>query len=190
MGSKYGTLPIKQLRDHLHKREHEAFLSAFKTPSLLALASGDSLPSGITVAEDRPSEGAPNFVPTIAFVDTNLDQRPPRGPYRRHAIEFKRAVVEQSLQPGASVSRIARQHDVNANQIFAWRKAYWDRRLGVAAFVPIIFTGTEGLDATEMLEAPADAFGRLTIECKGARLTVEGRPDAQMLAHVLAVLLR
>lgn len=42
VGSKYSGLPIKQLRDHLHKREHEAFLSAFKTPSLLALASGDN----------------------------------------------------------------------------------------------------------------------------------------------------
>lgn len=69
-------------------------------------------------------------------MDTNLDQRPqrgPRGPYRRHSIEFKRTVVEQSLQPGASVSRLARQHDVNANQIFAWRKAYQEGRLGVCA---------------------------------------------------------
>ena len=132
-------------------------------------------------------------MPTIAFMDTNLDQRPPRGtrgPYRRHTIEFKRAVVEQSLQPGASVSRLARPHDVNANQIFAWRKAYRDGRLGVAGFVPIILTGTDGLDAKEMLEAPADASGRLTFECKGARLTVEGRPDAQVLAQVLAVQLR
>ena len=58
------------------------------------------------------------------FMDTNLYQRSPRGPrgpYRRHSIEFKRAVVEQSLQPGASVSRLARQHDVNANQIFGKR---------------------------------------------------------------------
>lgn len=42
MGSKYSGLPIKQLRDHLHKREHEAFLSAFKTPCLLTLARGDN----------------------------------------------------------------------------------------------------------------------------------------------------
>lgn len=40
------------------------------------------------------------------------------------------------------------------------------------------------------LDTPAAALGRLTIERKGARLTVEGRPDAQMLAQVLAVLLR
>ncbi|KAI5912187.1 transposase [Thauera sp. 2A1] len=126
-------------------------------------------------------------------MDTNLDQRPqrgPRGPYRRHTIEFKRTVVEQSLQPGASVSRLARQHDINANQIFTWRKAYHEGRLGTAAFVPIVLTDTDGLEATERLDPPAVAFGRLTIERKGARLTVEGRPDAQVLAQVLAVLLR
>lgn len=116
-------------------------------------------------------------------MDTNLDQRSPRGtrgPYRRHTIAFKRAVVEQSLQPGASVSRLARQHDVNANQILAWRKAYQEGRLGGTAFVPIILADTDDEDAPEMLDTPAAAFGRLTIERKGARLTVEGRPDAQV----------
>ena len=126
-------------------------------------------------------------------MDRNLDQRPQRGtrgPYRRHTIEFKRAVVEQSLQPGASVSRLARLHDINANQIFAWRKAYQEGRLGAATFVPIILTDTDSEDALEMLDTQEAAFGRLTIERKGARLTVEGRPDAQVLAQVLAVLLR
>lgn len=56
--------------------------------------------------------------------------------------------------------------------------------------MPIILTDTDGLEPTEMLEAPAAAFGRLTIERKGTRLTVEGRPDAQVLAQVLAVLLQ
>ena len=126
-------------------------------------------------------------------MDRNLDQRPQRGtrgPYRRHTIEFKRAVVEQSLQPGASVSRLARLHDINANQIFAWRKAYQEGRLGAATFVPIILTDTDSEDALEMLDTQEAAFGRLTIERNGARLTIEGRPDAQVLAQVLAVLVR
>lgn len=42
VGSKYGELAIKQLRDHLHKREHEAFLSAFRAPTLLVLAMRDN----------------------------------------------------------------------------------------------------------------------------------------------------
>ena len=100
---------------------------------------------------------------------TRVDQRPRRGtrwPYRRHTIELKRAVVEQSRQPGASVSRLAHPHDINAKQIFAWRKGQHEGRLGVAVFVPIIRTDTDALDAPEMLDAPAAALGRLTIEAR------------------------
>lgn len=127
------------------------------------------------------------------FMDTNLDQRTrrgARGPYRRHPIELKRAVVEQSLQPGASVSRLARQHDINANQIFAWRKAYQEGRLGAARFVPVVVSGTDSLSATDPVETPPSAFGRLTIERHGARLTIEGCPDVQVLTQILTVLLR
>jgi len=37
---------------------------------------------------------------------------------------LKREIVAASLAPGASVSVVARQYDVNANQVFAWRKLY------------------------------------------------------------------
>lgn len=60
----------------------------------------------------------------------------------------------------------------------------------MAAFVPIILADTDDEEAPEMLDTPVAASGRLTIERKGARLTVEGRPDALVLAQVLAVLLR
>jgi hypothetical protein len=33
-----------------------------------------------------------------------------------------------SFAPGASVSIVARQYDVNSNQLFAWRKLYGDAR--------------------------------------------------------------
>ena len=35
---------------------------------------------------------------------------------------FKRQIVAETLEPGASVSIVARQHDVNANQLFKWRR--------------------------------------------------------------------
>jgi transposase-like protein len=43
---------------------------------------------------------------------------------RRHSVEEKRRVVEETLEPGASVARAARSHGVNANQVFAWRRQY------------------------------------------------------------------
>ncbi|MDI3273714.1 transposase [Pseudomonas sp. MDT1-16] len=36
--------------------------------------------------------------------------------------QFKRKVVEATFQSGASVSLIAREHDVNANLVFRWRQ--------------------------------------------------------------------
>jgi transposase-like protein len=40
---------------------------------------------------------------------------------RRSAAE-KRLIVEQALEPGASVARVARAHGLNANVVFHWRR--------------------------------------------------------------------
>jgi transposase len=37
---------------------------------------------------------------------------------------LKREIVAASLMPGASVSVVARQYDVNTNLVFTWRKRY------------------------------------------------------------------
>src|SRR5580658_8263601 len=59
-------------------------------------------------------------VPTIGLVDTTQRVRRPR---RRQWTEgFKRQIVAETLEPGASVSIVARRHDVNANQLFRWRR--------------------------------------------------------------------
>ncbi len=42
----------------------------------------------------------------------------------------KRRIVEETLQPGASVAKVARAHGVNANQVFAWRRQYRQGLLG------------------------------------------------------------
>ena len=40
---------------------------------------------------------------------------------RRRSAEEKRRIVEETLEAGASVARVARRHEVNANQVFYWR---------------------------------------------------------------------
>ncbi len=40
---------------------------------------------------------------------------------------LKREIVAASCAPGASVSMVARRYDVNANQVFSWRKHYHSR---------------------------------------------------------------
>jgi transposase len=48
---------------------------------------------------------------------------------RRSMVE-KRRIVEETLVEGASVARVARAHDINANQVFGWRRLYLAGRLG------------------------------------------------------------
>src|SRR3954466_11732546 len=41
---------------------------------------------------------------------------------RRWPEALKRQIVAETLEPGSSVSIVARRHDVNANQLFQWRR--------------------------------------------------------------------
>jgi transposase len=34
----------------------------------------------------------------------------------------RRQIVEETLRPGASIALVAREHDVNTNQVFKWRR--------------------------------------------------------------------
>ena len=43
----------------------------------------------------------------------------------------KRLIVEQALEPGASVARVARAHGLNANVVFNWRRLYSEGKLAV-----------------------------------------------------------
>jgi len=43
----------------------------------------------------------------------------------------KRRIIEESLIAGASIAEVARRHDLNANQLFTWR-----RQLGVQPIAP------------------------------------------------------
>jgi transposase len=54
---------------------------------------------------------------------------------------LKREIVAASLVPGASVSVVARQYDVNTNLVFTWRKRYGAMSgLDVPQLVPLVVT--------------------------------------------------
>ena len=47
-----------------------------------------------------------------------------RAPRKRRSVAEKRRIVEETMQAEASVARVAREHGVNANQVFHWRRQY------------------------------------------------------------------
>ncbi|MBK9393821.1 MAG: transposase [Uliginosibacterium sp.] len=124
--------------------------------------------------------------------------------YRHHSLEFKRELVERSFVPGASVAKIAREHDLNANQLFAWRSAYRAGKLGpvpTSTFLPVTISDVPSASVTEsakVLTPSSPALrtanlavrGRIVLEREGLHLSIEGMPDREVLAQVLSALLR
>jgi transposase len=49
---------------------------------------------------------------------------------RRRSAEERRRIVEETLEAGSLVARVARHCGINANQLFQWRRLYRDRDLG------------------------------------------------------------
>src|ERR1700681_4609117 len=69
---------------------------------------------------------------------------------------LKREIVSPSFAPGASVSTVARHYDVNANQVFSWRKRYRDEpRVAAGAEagdrVAVVCAGCVGLNGCPAL---------------------------------------
>jgi transposase len=119
---------------------------------------------------------------------------PKRGPYRRHTTEFKRDVVARSLAVGTSVSRVAREFNINANQLFTWRKQFGDMRREAAAaacqLLPITVTEpTAVASAGTSAACTVPVSGVIVLAVGSAQLRVEGNVDPAMLAQVLACLL-
>jgi transposase len=105
---------------------------------------------------------------------------------------LKREIVAASFAPGSSVSIVARQYDVNANQVFSWRKRYREdpHQLCATASPQLIpVTITAGQDA---VTAPPSAVGeKIEIYVVGKYRVQVGRSfDGKALRRVLDVLER
>lgn len=102
-------------------------------------------------------------------------------------------MVVQTLQPGASVARVARLHQLNANQVFAWRKAYREGLLGgddQPALLPVTVIDSPPMQPVMAMPNPAAQTAVILLERGNARLRIEGHPDADTLRLVLAHWLR
>jgi transposase len=122
---------------------------------------------------------------------------------QRRSIAEKRRIVEQTMQPGASVARVAQQHGVNANMVHYWRNLYRQGRLGEkrtdsSRLLPVSVTEPVESPAVEPANAlssvapvmPATTAGVIDIEFPRIHLRIERGADAALLRLVLESLQR
>ncbi len=111
--------------------------------------------------------------------------------------EEKRRIVEQTLSSDLSVAMIARQHGVNANQVFYWRKLYRTGQLGASEhsegvrFLPVSVAEDEPSPATPEESVSSGRSVTINIEIPGCALvSVEGAVDASIVRVVMESLRR
>lgn len=105
---------------------------------------------------------------------------------------LKREIVAASFAPGSSVSVVARHYDVNANQVFGWRKRYRAASpapavLSAPQLIPVMVTAEPDAVAAQ----PSTVAATIEIDLAGKyRVRISGGIDAQALRRVLDVLER
>jgi transposase len=125
-------------------------------------------------------------VSTNAVMDTNTSRRRRN---RSWPEAVKREIVAASLVPGASVSLVARRYDVNANQVFKWRKSLGnDPRPPVAPqMIPVVVQA----EHTSVAAPPSLVGEKVEIDVAGKyRVRFWGNFDEQVLRRVLDLLER
>jgi transposase len=105
---------------------------------------------------------------------------------------LKQEIVAASFAPGSSVSKVARHYDVNANQVFGWRKRYRDEAhaptvRSASQLIPLVVTAEPDAVATQ----PSTAAAAIEIDLAGKyRVRVGSAVEAEALRRVLDVLER
>lgn len=125
------------------------------------------------------------------------------GPRRSHSLEEKLQIVKETHVVGASVSTVARRHNVNPNQVFAWRQLYRQGLLKPAAdagsglLLPVKVSMPTVLPTERARRPPREMVvaevRSPAIEIKlanGHSILVHGHVDAKSLTRVIDVLVR
>ena len=100
-------------------------------------------------------------------------------------------MVEETLEPGASVAKVALKYGINANQVFQWRRLYRDGKLGVPPQRPMKLLSVSVRDDEEHTEAEpiegvSSRSGAIHIELPGEiRISLEGSIDRDLVRIVL-----
>lgn len=107
---------------------------------------------------------------------------------RRSAAE-KRLIVEQALEPGASVARVARSHGLNANVVFNWRRLYCEGKFATEPaqamkLLPVSIAAPEVVEGEPEVIAPSYGSIHIELSCE-VRISVEGNAHPAAIRTVL-----
>jgi transposase len=107
---------------------------------------------------------------------------------RRWSLQDKLQIVEETMQPGVTVTEVARRHELAPSVVFTWRRLAREGRLGDAgpAFMPVEITPVP-VQAAPITSAPRRTGVIEIVLGRGRRIRVDLAVDAEALRRVLQV---
>ncbi|WP_407250260.1 IS3 family transposase [Klebsiella pneumoniae] len=106
---------------------------------------------------------------------------------RRRTTQEKIAIVQQSFEPGMTVSLVARQHGVAASQLFLWRKQYQEGSLTAVAAGEQVVPASELAAAMKQIKELQRLLGKKTMENELLKEAVEyGRAKVDSARALIA----
>lgn len=97
----------------------------------------------------------------------------------------KRQIVEETLAPGASVAVVAREHGVNANQVFQWRRLYRGGLLPAEENTPVAIAGDLDQDRARLLPVVVSEVAECQPRVRGSNLHKQTRIVADPVVPAL-----
>ncbi|MBK3843994.1 transposase [Paraburkholderia aspalathi] len=109
-----------------------------------------------------------------------------------HSPELRRRLAAAACEPGVSVSKLAREHGINANMLFKWRRRYRaEQAAGTTELVPVtvVSDAPVAITPTSSVEPetvkPTRTIGTIEVRIGQAVIKVDGVVDAETLRTVL-----
>ncbi|QRM32265.1 transposase [Microvirga sp. VF16] len=107
---------------------------------------------------------------------------------RRWSLQDKLRIVEETMQPGVTVTEVARRHGLAPSVVFTWRRLAREGRLGDVSpvFMPVEIAPVPA--QTPPAASPPRRPGLIEIVLgRGRRIRVDRDVDAEALRRVLQV---
>lgn len=115
-------------------------------------------------------------------METILESEVEHSRRRRSAnypLEFKRQLAQQACDSAVSVSQLARQHGLNTNMLFRWRRQLKAGLLDQVKLVPVT------LAQSSPISKGLVGSGVIEVRIGENAVRIEGRPDPATLTLVL-----
>jgi transposase len=111
------------------------------------------------------------------------------GGRRKWSVDAKAEIMLEALAPGATVSEVARRHDLRPQQVFGWLREARKAAEPPPAFVPVVLEPAEAPAApTPKKRRKPRAGGDIEIEIDGVLVRIGRGAEAKTVAAVIQAL--